>query len=72
MKKVKKFIFTYHHHDEWWDVHIHATDLDDAKQRVAKLPHSKPVGELVCEIPTGLGLFARILSWARNVFVRCC
>jgi hypothetical protein len=66
--RFKTFIFQYHHDGGNWLLEIKAPSLDDAQARILKLPHAKPVGELVAKIPTmaGMGFIARAICWLRN------
>lgn len=45
---------------------IHATDIDDAQSRIQRIPHAKPIGELVAKVPAKYGILARMWCWVRN------
>jgi hypothetical protein len=63
--RFKTYLFEYFHEGSWWVLEISAPTMDDAQARINKLPHAKPVGEMVAKIPARLGLIARGICWFR-------
>jgi hypothetical protein len=65
----KVFLFRYYHQGSWYVFEIHATSMDDAQQRIKKLPLAQPMGELMAKIPASAGALVRCLCWLRNMWV---
>ncbi len=66
--KCKTYLFKYYHDGSWWNFELPATDADDAKARVQKLPHAQLEGELMMKLPAVGGWFARAYCVVRNFF----
>lgn len=64
---VKRYAFEYQHKGAAWLIEIHATSLEDAKQRLHKLPMSRPLGELVAKVPAAGGPLVKLVCWLRNL-----
>ena len=68
MSNQKTFLFEYHHEGATWQLEIPAVDMKDARARVAKLSHAKPVGELIAKLPSHTSWLARALCAIKNFF----
>jgi len=64
--EFKTYLFQYHHAGSDWMLEIQAPSMDDAQARILKMPHAKPLGELVAKVPAGAGFIARAMCWLRN------
>lgn len=60
------FLFEYYHEGSWWLVEVKATNLDDARARMDKMPLAKPLGEQFAKYPARLGWLARASCVVRN------
>lgn len=65
-QEYKSYLFRYYHNGSWWNLEIPATSLEDAQERINKLPNAQPLGEMMARIPAGLGLFAKLWCWWKN------
>ncbi len=71
-EKYETYLFSYHHDGREWSFDIKAKSMDDARDRVRKLPMARYDGVLVAKIPAGLagaGWFVRLWCWLRNQWV---
>lgn len=60
MKKEKPietqiYLCNYFYQGQTWSVEIHATSLKDAEQRINAIGKGRVIGQLVCNIPLGIG-----------------
>ena len=65
-EKWNTYLFRYHHDEATWSFEIKARSEQDARERLAKLPHAKYLGVLQMKFPVELGIFARLLCWWQN------
>jgi len=65
-KKTKPFLCSYFHDGTEWSVTLHAYNKEDAISRVKKLGNMRYDGEIFVEIPTKIGLVARVVCAFRN------
>ena len=66
--RCKTYLFQYRHKDADWMLEIKASSLEDAKQRLAKLPWATPLGELVAKVPGPMGFLVKLCCAVRNLF----
>jgi len=66
--RFRPYLFSYGHDGARWQFEIMATSPDDARARVSKLAYASYDGELIAKLPARLGLVARMLVGARNLF----
>lgn len=69
-KTFKEYGFEYDHQGSAWCFSIHATSLEDARQRLHRLPLARHLGEIVLKVPAGGGWFVKLLCWSRNTLER--
>jgi hypothetical protein len=60
------YLFRYRHDGAIWSFEIKAQSEQDARERLAKLPHAQYLGVLQMKLPVELGIFARLLCWWQN------
>jgi hypothetical protein len=66
----KCYLFQYHHMGSWWVLEMYASDEDDARDRVNKLPHAQLLGERMGAIPAlggAGGILVRLICWWKNL-----
>ena len=63
---LTKHLFTYRHDGSSWGFEIQAADMQDAKDRVAKLAFATYEGEVFAKLPASGGPIWRLLVVARN------
>lgn len=65
-ENFKTFLFEYGHRGSRWILEMRAESMEDAKERVAKLPLAKPLGELTMVVPKSAGWIAKAYCVIRN------
>ena len=68
--KYKTFLVSYRHDGAEWNIELPARDYDDARARLARLPHANIDGELVATVPATYGPFMTAIIACRNVAYR--
>jgi hypothetical protein len=68
VEKCETYLFEYYHDGCTWCFEIQASSVDDARERLNKLPRALFLGTLQMKMPVELGAFARLLCWLRNRF----
>lgn len=66
-KGWNSYLFEYYHDGSWWCFEIPARSEQEARERVNKLPNAKHLGIIEAKLPGHLGLFAKLICWARNL-----
>ncbi|MBL8645277.1 MAG: hypothetical protein JNK21_15200 [Rhodospirillaceae bacterium] len=70
VKNERTFLVSYNYDGAEWILELKATDLSDAKARLARLPYARIDGELMAKIPATLGPIAIAIAAIRNSLAR--
>lgn len=63
----KKYLLQYYHDGAHWDIILHATSKDDARERARQIYYAKVLGTVEREIPASVGgWLPRMICWVRN------
>ena len=67
MEGWNTYMFDYYHDGSWWSIDICARSIEDARERLNKLPQAKLAGEVYLTLPVELGWLAKLIVWWRNL-----
>jgi hypothetical protein len=68
--KFETHLFEYEHDGKSWLLEVCANSVDDAEQRLQRLPFASYKGVVKATIPARLGFLARASVWFRNALRR--
>lgn len=67
---MKPFLVNYQYGGQRYALELHATDAEDAKERLRNLMYGQVMGEVGMKIPAPLGPLASLVCSVRNLLVR--
>ncbi len=70
MSKMQRYLVSYRHDGDEWNLELIASNVDDARQRLRSLTLGRIEGQVVAKVPAGLGPLAALAVWVQNLFGR--
>lgn len=67
---MRAFLVNYQHGGQRYALELHATDAEDAKERLNSLLYGRICGEVATKIPAPLGPLASLICTVRNALGR--
>lgn len=65
---MKRYLVSYRHQGDQWNIELPAEDIEDARRRLSQLTLGRLEGEIIADIPVALGPLAALAAFARNLF----
>ena len=63
---MQTYLFSYSFEGSRWMLEIQASSVEEAEERLKRIPYATYTGELVAKLPAALGPLGIIAVWLRN------